>query len=370
MKVLMITNKVKTYALGFRNMVEPLTSLGHEVIWAADFSVFLGNREEIPCKTVQIKINSNPLKPSNMQALKQLCEAIDREQIDAIQCSTPIGGMLGRIAGKIKGIKTVIYAAHGFLFFEGAPLLNRTVYKLQETVMAHWTDALITITDEDYRAAQKFHLRGPRKLYLVHGAGVEVGKQVSVDRTKKREELGVPENAFVITSAGFLNKNKNNRVLIEALGKLNNPDIYYLVCGEGEEKSALQALAERLKVDKNVIFLGYRTDMSEVMACADLFAMPSFREGVPRALLEAMDLGKACIGSRTRGVTELLSNGEGGILCDPRSADEYAEGIQKLCDDPECRCKMGTLNRETAKAYSKERVQGELRAIYAEVLAH
>lgn len=370
MKVLMITNKVKTYALGFRNMIEPLTSLGHEVIWAADFSGFVGGCEAIPCKTVHISINSNPLKPCNGKALKQLCRIIDEERIDAIQCSTPIGGMLGRIAGRVKSVKTVIYAAHGFLFFKGAPLLNRTVYKLQEQLMAHWTDVLITITNEDYQAAQSFKLRSGKAPYLVHGAGVEVGKMVSVDRAEKRRELGVPEDAFVMVSAGFLNKNKNNRVLLEALGKLKNPDIYYLICGEGEERERLQELAKQAGIENNVLFLGYRTDMDEILACADLFAMPSFREGVPRALLEAMDLGMTCIGSRTRGITELLSNGEGGILCGPSDADAYADGIKKLYAEPQLRRQMGELNRGMAKFYSKERVQEELLNIYAEVLGN
>lgn len=368
MKVLMITNKVKTYALGFKNMIDPLTELGHEVVWAADFSKFIGDLSSIPCKTVQISINSNPLKPCNGQALKQLCRIIDEEKIDAIQCSTPIGGMLGRLAAKCKGVCPVIYAAHGFLFFKGAPLLNRTVYKLQEQVMAHWTDVLITITDEDYQAAQKFKLRSGKAPYLVHGAGVEVGKKVAVDRAEKRRELGVPENSFVMVSAGFLNKNKNNRVLIEALGKLNNPDIYYLICGEGEERERLQALAKQAGVEEQVLFLGYRTDMDEILASADLFAMPSFREGVPRALLEAMDLEMACIGSKTRGITELLSNGQGGVLCKPDSPDDYAAGIAKLYADKQLCRDMGKLNVQVAKQYSKERVQEELLNIYRQEL--
>lgn len=369
-KILLVSNKVKTYSLLYQITLSQLISLGHEVVWAADFSKFIGDTACIPCKTVQISINSNPLKPCNIGALRALLQIIEEENIEAVQCNTPIGGMLGRLAAKRKGVPLVIYAAHGFLFFKGAPLLNRTVYKLQEQLMAHWTDVLITITDEDHQAAQSFKLRSGKAPYLVHGAGVEVGKKVSVDRAEKRRELGVPENAFVMVSAGFLNKNKNNRVLIEALGKLKNPDIYYLVCGEGEERARLQELAKQAGVEDNVLFLGYRTDMDEILASADLFAMPSFREGVPRALLEAMDLGMTCIGSCTRGITELLSNGDGGILCGPSDADAYAKGIKKLYTEPQLRQQMGELNRETAKAYSKERVQEELLAIYTEVLGN
>ena len=234
--------------------------------------------------------------------------------------------------------------------------------------MARLTDVLITITDEDHQAAQQFKLRSGKAPYLVHGAGVEVGKKVSVDRAEKRREFGLPENAFVMVSAGFLNKNKNNRVLIEALGKLKNPDIYYLICGEGEEKERLQALAKQAGVEEKVLFLGYRTDMDEILASADLFAMPSFREGVPRALLEAMDLGMACIGAKTRGITELLSNGQGGILCKPDSAGDFAAGIAKLYADKQLCQDMGALNVQVAMQYSKERVQEEMLNIYRQEL--
>ncbi len=364
MKVLLVTNKVKAYALGFKIVLDALSSLGHEVVWAADFSGFTGDLTQIPCKTVQIPIQSNPLKPANLQALKKLRQTIVEEKIEAMQCSTPIGGMLGRLAARQTGLKKVIYAAHGFLFFKGAPLVNRTVYKIQERWMARWTDVLITITDEDLCAAQKFKLRSGKKPYLVHGAGVETGKTVCVDRKEKRKELNLPENAFVMVSGGFLNKNKNNRVLIEAMGKLRDPDLYYLVCGEGEEKAALEKLAAQCGVSENVIFLGYRTDLAEIMAVSDLFAMPSFREGVPRALLEAMDLGLPCIGSDTRGIRELLSNGRGGILCDPKDANTFAAGLEKLKVNPELCAQMCQLNREVAKDYSKERVRDELLEIY------
>lgn len=112
-------------------MLEPLRTLGHEVVWAADFSNFIGDKTQIPCITEQIDINTNPLKPSNRKALKQLCDIIEKYNIQAIQSSTPIGGLLGRFAGRKMRVNPIIYAAHGFLFFKGAPLINRTVYRIR-----------------------------------------------------------------------------------------------------------------------------------------------------------------------------------------------------------------------------------------------
>ena len=369
MKVLMITNKVKTYALGFQNVVEPMLEQGHELTWAADFSGFLGDRSVIPCRTEQIDINSNPLKPTNLKAYRQLLRIIGDGKIEAVMCSTPIGGMLGRLAAKARKISPVIYAAHGFLFFKGAPLINRTVYRVQEEIMARWTDVLININEEDYNAARNFRLRGMKKHYLIHGAGVKVGQRVQIDRTAKRTELGVPEDAVVIVSAGFLNPNKNNKVVIEALSRIQETKYHYLICGDGELREKLAQQAAQLGVEKRVHFLGYRTDMLEIMAASDIFVMPSFREGVPRALLEAMDLGLPCVGSNTRGIRELIGEkGEGGYVCDPRSPEDFAEAFEKIVETAAAKTTMVQRNQEIVYQYSAETVRGEMFKIYSDVL--
>lgn len=368
MKVLMVTNKVRTYALGFQNSINPLLSLGHEIVWAADFSHFNGDLSEIPCKTYQISINTSPLKPCNIKALKQIEKIIVDEKIEAAVCSTPIGGLLARLAAKKKNIKPVIYAAHGFLFFRGAPLINRTVYKLEEVLLAHWTDTLITITNEDYNAAQKLKLRSKEKPYLVHGAGVKIGVTVNVTREEKRKEIGIPEDAFLIVSAGDIVKYKNNKVIIDALLKINDSKIYYLNCGEGTEKRKWSDFVAKNNFSENIRFLGYRTDIAEIMSCSDILAMPSIVEGVPRAALEAMDLGLACIGSKTRGIFDLLGDNEGGLLCNWKDVDGFARAIVTLKQNPELRSIMGERNKTVVGDYSAERVSKELYEIYKEKL--
>lgn len=357
MKVLMVTNKVRTYALGFQNSINPLLSLGHEIVWAADFSHFNGDLSGIPCKTYQISINTSPLKPCNIKALKQIEKIITDEKIEAVICSTPIGGLLARLAAKKKNIKPVIYAAHGFLFFNGAPLINRTVYKLEEVLLAHLTDVMITITEEDCQSAQNFKLRSGAKPYLIHGAGIEIGKSVQIDREEKRRKLQIDLNAFVIVSAGFLNKNKNHRVVIDAIAKMRDPSVVYLICGDGEEKARLQSRAEKRGVSNQVRLLGYRTDMAEIMSASDVFVMPSFREGVPRSLLEAMDLGLPCVGSRTRGITELIEDER--WLCSSKNAGEFSKTLITLQKDNRLRDEIGEKNKQRVGPYSAACVQQE-----------
>lgn len=366
MKILMVTNKVKTYALGFQNALEPLGQLGHEVIWAADFSQFVADKSVIPCQIEQIDINTNPFNKSNAAAYKQILGIIERYDIEAVMCSTPIGGALARLAAKKKGIKPVLYEAHGFLFFKGAPLINQTVYKWEEELLAHYTDVLITITNEDYVAAQKFKLRSGERPYLVHGAGVKVGVRVDIDRAEKRRSVGVPEDAFVIVSAGELNKNKNTEVVVRALKDVS--EAHYIACGVGPEKENLKKLAEELGISKRFHLMGYRTDMAELMAMSDVFTMMSFREGMPRSLLEAMDLGLPCVGSDTRGIRDLIDS-HGGYICSPRAPKAFADAFNELKENYELRKSMGEYNQGKVQEYSADIVRNELYEIYKKTLA-
>ena len=365
MKLLMVSNKIKTFPLQYKNILETLFKLDHEVVWAADFSMFAGDKETIPCKIEQISINTSPLNSSNLKAYKQLLNIIDKYQIEGILCSTPIGGALARLAAKKKKIRPVVYEAHGFLFFKGAPIINRTIYKWEEVWLAHYTDVLITITNEDYIAAKKLKLRSGRTPYLVHGAGVNVGVKVNVDRTQKRKELNIPEDAFVIVSAGELNKNKNTEVVVRALGQMKGKNVHYLACGVGPEETNLKTLAEQLGVSSQFHLMGYRTDMPEIMAISDVFTMMSFREGMPRAVLEAMDLGLPCVGSNTRGIRDLIDH-NGGFICDPKDPNAFSSAFQILFENPDLRAKMGKYNRGKVQAYSSEVVKEELYQIYKE----
>ncbi len=365
MRLLMVSNKIKTFSLQYKNILEVLFELNHEIVWAADFSNYVGNQSDIPCTIEQISINTNPFNSGNRYAYKQLQSIIDKYHIEGILCSTPIGGALARLAARKKKIKPVVYEAHGFLFFKGAPLINRTLYKWEEVFLAHYTDYLITITEEDYQAAQKLKLRSGKSPYMVHGAGVNTGVRVDVDKKEKRREIGVPEDAFIIVSAGELNRNKNTEVIVRAIHEFKGQNIHYVACGVGPEENNLKQLAEELGVTSQFHIMGYRTDMPEIMAASDVFTMMSFREGMPRSVLEAMDLGLPCVGSDTRGIRDLVDK-NGGFICKPTEPEAFADAFRKLISNPEMGKQMGKYNQGKVHQYSSEVVKTELSEIYKE----
>lgn len=180
-------------------------------------------------------------------------------------------------------------------------------------------------------------------------------------RAKKRIELGIPLDAFVLISVGELNTNKNNKVIIEAIAKLQNKNIHYCLCGVGDLQDYLQTQADNAGLHDNVHFLGYRSDVKDLLLMADVYVMPSIREGLSRSLMEAMACGLPCIVSRIRGNTDLIGD-KGGIVCYDNL--DYKNAIMKLSQSPLLRVSMMKHNLERIKYYSLESVTSGLINIY------
>lgn len=328
------------------------------------------NKEEcnIPyCdKYYDLQFERLPFNSNNIAAYKQLKKIIDSNEYDIIHCHTPVGGVLTRVAAKDarkKGTK-VIYTAHGFHFFKGAPIINWMLFYPVEKFCARYTDILITINQEDYKIAQRFKAN---KVVYVPGVGVDTRKfcGLNVDENKKREELGILENEIVLLSIGELSKRKNHEVVIKALAKLNNTNIVYLICGQGDLDKYLRNKAKELNV--NVKFLGFRKDISEISLVADVFVFPSLQEGLPVALMEAMSAGLPIICSNIRGNRDLIEAGKGGYLVKPDDIDGFSKNIKKVLSEDSLCGKFGIYNLKEAEKYDKKNVEKLMEQIYSEI---
>ena len=318
---------------------------------------------------VDIPFERNPLKPGNVKAYRMLREIIEKEQFDLIYCHTPVGAMLARLAGisaRKKGTK-VIYMAHGFHFYSGAPLLNWMLYYPVEKFLSRFTDGLITINQEDYRRAQKFHAG---KIILIPGVGIDLDKFQKKEPTRQeiRSKLGIPESKIILMSVGELTKRKNHMVMIEALARLKEYDILYVICGDGPLKAQLRAKAEELGVRDRLKLLGFRKDIAELHKAADIFVFPSLQEGLPVALMEAMASGLPIVASKIRGNEDLISNNQGGYLVNPTDSEQVAKAIEKMIQNPEKREKMEERNLEIITKYGQETVLQKMDEFFDEIV--
>ena len=318
---------------------------------------------------IDIPFERNPLNPGNVKAYRMLRKIVEKEQFDLIYCHTPVGAMLARLAGisaRKKGTK-VIYMAHGFHFYSGAPFLNWILYYPVEKFLSRFTDGLITINQEDYRRAQKFHAG---KTILIPGVGIDLDKFQKKEPTRQeiRNKLGIPERKIILMSVGELTKRKNHMAVIEALACLKEYDILYVVCGDGPMKARLRARAEELGVRERVKLLGFRKDIAELHKMADIFVFPSLQEGLPVALMEAMASGLPIVASRIRGNEDLIQNNRGGYLVKAQDSKQLAEAISKMIKNPEQRDKMEKRNLEIIKHYGQNAVLQKMKEFFNEIV--
>lgn len=370
MKALIVSNLERGFSAGHLSMIGPLQELGYEVTWASNFSEFRGDISSFPCRTVQIDFVRHPLHPGNLKAYRQLTRLMREEDFRLVHCNSPVGGVLGRICGARAGVPTILYTVHGFHFYKGAPPVNRVVYRSVEILLARHTDALITINHEDYEAAKRFRLRNGGKAYRIPGIGVDT-KAVERAVPKRAEllnQIGADDSSVVLISVGELNENKNHRAIIRALGMLRNRAIHYVLCGTGGQEARLALLARQLGLESNVHFLGYRTAIYELLKSSDVFALPSYREGLPRSMMEAMASGLPCVASRIRGNIDLIEDGRGGFLRHPDDIQGLADSINELAGNEELRKRMGASNLVSVQKYDVEVVRREITGIFEKEL--
>ena len=367
MKILYVTTIGATMGF-FRDFIKKLINEGHTVDIATNQSTSKVPEiyEELGCKIYNISCTRSPLNKNTVRAIGEIKKIVNENEYDIVHCHTPIAAMCTRLAcikARKKGTK-VFYTAHGFHFYKGAPLKNWLMYYPIEKICSYFTDTLITINKEDYALACK--KMKAKKIEYVHGVGLDTQKifNTVVDRQKKREELGISDEAVMLLSVGELNQNKNHETVIKALAQVNDKNVHYFIAGTGGKEEYLKSLAEDLGISENVHILGFRSDVVELYKSADVFVHPSFREGLPVSLMEAMCSGLPCIVSQIRGNQDLVENSLNGFCCNPFNEREFADAIEKFVADKKMREEMGKQNIEKVKLFDISNVINDMEKIY------
>ena len=300
-----------------------------------------------------------------IQSYKLVRKLVKEQQYDIVHCQSPIGGVITRLAckGQRKRELKLVYTAHGFHFYTGASKLNWMIFYPIEKYLAKYTDVLITICKEDYMRAKKFI---PAKhVVYTPGVGIQVEKlqELPCD-LKKREEIGIKPEEKVIYSIGELNTNKNHETIIHAMAQLERQDVHYVVCGQGNQMEHLREIAKELGVENNVHLLGFRTDAKEWLKCADIFAFPSYREGLPVSLMEAMAEGLPVVCSRIRGNVDLIEEGKGGYMYAANDIEGFTNGLTRLLENEKEREAFALFNQKKVENFSRKQVQRIMKRVY------
>jgi glycosyltransferase involved in cell wall biosynthesis len=344
-----------------------LQEKGYAVHAAASFAE--GRKAEVEAAGVicwEVPFARSPYSLANIQAFRRLWALLKENHYALIHVHTPVAAFLGRYLAKASGQGPVLYTAHGFHFYQGAPLKDWLIYYMAERITARWTDGLVVMNDEDFENAWRMGFLHEKNLFFVHGVGVELScYSPSPGVASIRAELDLGQDDVIVTCVAEFNPNKNHIFLLDAWQRLvpryNNAHL--LLVGTGEKMEDLQRKVEQEQILR-VHFLGYRMDVPYILQDTGLLTLVSKREGLPKSIMEAMAAGKPVVASNVRGSRDLVENGQTGLLVELGDVPGLTDALEKIITNPELREAMGTAGREKIQAYSLEKVLDEMASIY------
>jgi len=330
-------------------------------------------------ETVKIARSMNPW--AAFLSLLALIRLFRCESFDVLHAHTPVAALIGRLAAWLTRMPLVVYTAHGFYFHDDMPAWKYRLFVTLERMAGLWTDLLFTQSSEDARTAVAERIMREDRVLAI-GNGVDVAR-FSPDKVgageSVRESLGIPANAFVV---GFIGRQVREKGIIEFLQAAEqlartHLQLWVLLVGErlpsdhaagvdDEYAKAKEALGERL------VAPGLRNDIPEMLAAMDLFCLPSWREGMPRTIIEAMMMAKPVVGTDIRGSREEVVHGETGLLVPVRSPDALAEAIGLFVANPAWGRELGIAGRIRALSLYNESsvVSTQLERIESEWCQH
>jgi glycosyltransferase involved in cell wall biosynthesis len=297
------------------------------------------------------------------RALFSLRRRLVRERIDLVHAHLPLPGAMARLAARRLATR-VVYTEHTTqdVYRRPSRWLNAASYG--------WQDAVVAVSARVRESAESAARRRPRMAICVVRSGVDLD-------ALEREAAAGPRGELPPRSAGralllvpaSLARVKGHDVLLESLALRDGPPADLWLAGDGPERSALEAQARRAGLSRDVRFLGRRSDVFALMRAADAVVLPSRREGLPLALLEAMALGRAALATRVGGVPEALRDGETGLLVPPEDPRALAHALDRLLGDPPLRARLASAAaREARLRFDVRRTVAAVERVYRRAL--
>lgn len=365
-KILYVTTVSRTINAFLIPHIERLIEEGYKVDCACSIDKEVDKSiVDKGCNIFDIPFSRNPLDIKNVKAFKTLVKLQEENQYDIVHVHTPVAGVYGRLLKlKFPNLKT-IYTVHGFHFFKGAPKLNWMIYYPIEKVMARYTDIAITINSEDYKRAKKI---GIKEVYKINGVGLDLSyyNKNLYNKLECRKKFNLKEDDFVIVMIAEVNKNKNHIQMIKAVEELvkKYKNVKVLCAGDGSLQNEIKNEIKNRNLCNVIQMLGFRRDINEIISCSDVGILMSYREGLPRNIMELMAFGKPIIGTNIRGIRDLIVEGENGYLVEVGDYIKTYYTLATLINDKKLLKKMSENALGKVNKYSIESIVEVLMKIY------
>lgn len=321
----------------------------------------------------------NPLP--HLSELWRTYRLLRREKFDILHVHTPIAALVGRIAGWLARVPVKIYTAHGFYFHEGMPPAKQRFHVMLEWIGARFGDFIMTVSKEDEKTAlERGIARAGRVETIYNGVDTKRFDPALFPKSAQleiRKKLLLPADARVVGFVGRLVREKGIIELVRATAKVAEeiPTVRLLIVGDvlksdyDAGKDEFFAEAKRLNVLDRIVFAGMVDDTRPYLAAMDVFCLPSYREGMPVSLLEAMAMARPCVATNIRGCREEIVDGECGLLVPPRDCEALARALTSLLSDPARATRLGTEARQRVLSlFDEEKVLEHQLTIYRRLL--
>jgi glycosyltransferase involved in cell wall biosynthesis len=295
---------------------------------------------------------------ANLKTIWHLYKLMRREKYDIVHVHTPVAALLGRIAAKLARVPHIVYTAHGFYFHEGMPKRTyRFFYNLEKYFARFATDWLLLQSREDYELCVRDRFKQPERIvHISNGVDIHTKFHPALypeeNKERLRQELGLTGDEIVFAFIGRFVREKGIFELLEAFRRLRQErdDVRLVMIGdtlasERDDETSYQRLMELLQTD-GVITTGFRKDVPDLLSLCDVYVLPSYREGLPRSIIEAMAMGKPIIATNIRGCREEVFHGDNGYLVEKADPDDLYEYMHRIAADEAAREQFGRRSRE------------------------
>ncbi|NOZ23900.1 MAG: glycosyltransferase family 4 protein [Planctomycetes bacterium] len=319
---------------------------------------------------IQMPRSIRPL--ADLRALWNLLGHMRRCRYDIVHTHSSKAGILGRLAARLARVPVVIHTPHAFAFEMTTGRFTKTAYRLVEKTCAHFTDAVVAVSEHERRLAAGLGVLPPHRIFTIENVLDAEDLKRPRTRAKTRKELGLRSKQILVGAVGRLTRQKGLPVLLDAAAKLSRefPDMHFLIAGSGDEEYSLRRKLAQLGIADKVLMPGHREDTRDLYAAMDLFVLPSLWEGRPYALLEAMAAGKPVVASDVCGLDDVIEDGVNGMLVPPGDATSLAQAVSCLAQDATLRRRLGRAARSTVQIrYRIEDAVTKLDALYARFAA-
>lgn len=342
-------------------LMDGMRAAGHDVVGVCADGPLLEKVRTRGIRVEPVAIARSLNLARHFRAYRALVKFFKRERFDVVHVHTPVAAMIGRAAAWRAGVKHVAYTAHGFYFHERMAAWKRAIVVMLEWLGGRLTDTLFTQSEEDAAAARRLHL-GPKQRIWAIGNGVDAAAfhpPADAERAAIRAEFGTPDDRVVIAMVGRLVAEKGYPELFAAM---RHVDAELWVIGErlaSDHASSIDAALAQAETDAvlrgRIRLLGYRGDVARLLRGADIYTLPSHREGMPRSIIEAMMTGLPVVATNIRGSREEVVPQATGLLVPVNDVAELAAALNRLVDDAAMRARFGAAGRARALDLYDER---------------